>query len=230
MDQGRLADRCLDPALRHHGKGHVIRNRLSALSRWKIFDNLRRSLLPVSLLSLLLLGWFILPFPWFWTLAVSTIILLPPIIASTWQLLHKPDDLTLNAHLAEVADNLKITLIRFVFGLSILPYEAFQYVDAILRALWRMIVSQRKLLEWLPSAAGTLKNRATLPAAYRSLAIVPLLALVCTGFFTAKSGGACGDQPDPVALVAGARPRMVPQQTRDGRQTRSDRTRISVPS
>ncbi len=164
------------------GKGHLTRNRLSALSRWKIFDNLRRSLLPVSLLTLLLLGWFILPFPWFWTLAVSIIILLPPIIASAWQLLHKPADLTLKAHLEEVAGNLKITLIRFLFGLSILPYEAFQYVDAILLALWRMIISRRKLLEWTPSATIASKTRPALLTAYRSLAITPLLALVCTGF------------------------------------------------
>jgi cyclic beta-1,2-glucan synthetase len=164
------------------GKGHMTGNKLSALSRWKIFDNLRRSLLPVSLLSLLLLGWFILPFPWFWTLAVSTIILLPPIVASAWQLFNKPTDLTLKAHVSEVAANLKITLIRFVFGLSILPYEAFQYVDAILRALWRMTISRRKLLEWTPSATVSSKNRPALLSAYRSLAIVPLLALVCTGF------------------------------------------------
>jgi len=164
------------------GKGHLTRNRLSALSRWKIFDNLRRSLLPVSLLSLLLLGWFVLPFPWFWTLAVSTIILLPPIVASAWQLLNKPADLTLKAHLSEVAGNLQITVIRFVFGLSILPYEAFQYVDAILRTLWRMIVSRRKLLEWTPFATTTSKNRDGLLSAYRSLAIVPLLSLVCTAF------------------------------------------------
>ena len=164
------------------GKGHLTRNKLSALSRWKIFDNLRRSLLPVSLLSLLLLGWFILRFPWFWTLAVSTIILLPPIVASVWQLLNKPPDLTLKAHVSEVIGNLKITLIRFVFGLSILPYEAFQYLDAILRALWRMIVSRRKLLEWTPFAATASKSRPALLSAYGSLAIVPLLALVCTAF------------------------------------------------
>lgn len=162
------------------GKGRLTRNRLSALSHWKIFDNLRRSLLPVSLLSLLLLGWFILPFPWFWTLAVSIIILLPPIVATVWQLLNKPADLTLKAHVSEVAGNLRITLIRFVFGLSILPYEASQYVDAIVRALWRMIISRRKLLEWTPFATLTYQNRPALLSAYRSLAIVPLLALVCT--------------------------------------------------
>ncbi len=164
------------------GKGRLTRNRLSALSRWKIFDNLRRSLLPISLLSLLLLGWFVLRYPWFWTLAVSIIILLPPVIASAWQLLNKPPDLSLRAHVSEVAGSLKITLVRFVFGLSILPYEALQYVDAILLALWRMLISRRNLLEWTPFAATASDDRSTVQYAYRSLAIVPLLAVVCAIF------------------------------------------------
>src|SRR5690606_23078486 len=42
-------------------------NTLSALSRWKIFDNLRRSLMPLFLVVFLLAGWTVLPFPWFWT-------------------------------------------------------------------------------------------------------------------------------------------------------------------
>ena len=161
------------------GKGRLTRNRLSTLSRWKIFDNLRRSLLPISLLSLLLIGWFVLRYPWFWTLAVSTIILLQPLMASAWQVLNKPPDLNLKAHLSEVGGNIKITLIRFVFGLAILPYEAFQYVDAVLRALWRMLITRRNLLEWTPFAVSASKVRSTVEYAYRSLAIVPALAVVC---------------------------------------------------
>lgn len=164
------------------GKGHLIKNKLSALSRWKITDNLRRSLVPISLLSLLLLGWFVLPFPWFWTAAVSTIILLPPLLAIGWQLLHKPADLTVKAHVAEVAGYLKITLIRFVFSLSILPYEALQYADAILRTLWRMTITRRRLLEWTSSAAESGKPQAPLWSVYQFIAITPLLALLCITF------------------------------------------------
>ena len=164
------------------GTGHLIRNRLSALSRWKIFDNLRRSLVPFSLLCLLLLGWFILPFPWFWTLAVSTIILLQPIMGIGWQLLHKPEDITIHAHLDEIAGNLKSTLIRFAFGLSILPFEALQYADAILRTVWRMTVTRRRLMEWTPSASYSGKRRSSLWSTYRFMPIPPILALGCTAF------------------------------------------------
>ena len=54
-----------------------LRNPLSALSLWKLFDNLRRSLVPAGLTLLLLLGWTVLPHAWLWTLAVIAILLLP---------------------------------------------------------------------------------------------------------------------------------------------------------
>src|SRR5437773_2248847 len=50
--------------------GGLLKNPLSALSRWKIFDNLRRSLIPSALTVLLLLGWTVLAPVWFWTLSV----------------------------------------------------------------------------------------------------------------------------------------------------------------
>ncbi len=52
-------------------EGNRRKNPLSGVSRWKIFDNLRRSLVPAALTLLLLLGWAVLSPPWLWTLAVD---------------------------------------------------------------------------------------------------------------------------------------------------------------
>ena len=52
--------------------------RLPILERWKLLDNLRRSLVPPALLVLLVLGWTVLPgSPWFWTATVLAVLLLP---------------------------------------------------------------------------------------------------------------------------------------------------------
>ena len=59
--------------------GRREKNPLSGLSQWKIFDNLRRSVVPVALTLLLLLGWTALSPPWFWTLCVIGIILIPSV-------------------------------------------------------------------------------------------------------------------------------------------------------
>lgn len=49
--------------------GQRVENPLSTLDRWKILDNLRRSLVPIALVALLVAGWLILPgSPWVWTL------------------------------------------------------------------------------------------------------------------------------------------------------------------
>jgi len=165
-----------------NGAGRLTSNKLSVLSRWKIFDNLRRSLLPLSLVLLLLLGWTIFPFPWFWTLTVTIIILLPVMAAAGWQLLNKPHEITFWAHLSEVGLSVRDALFRFMFSIAVLPFEAFKYTDAVIRTNWRMIISGKKLLEWTPSAAASRNLRNDVWAAYRVMWIAPLLAAACIVF------------------------------------------------
>ena len=78
------------------------KNPLSGLSRWKIFDNLRRSLVSAALTLLLLLGWTVLSSAWFWTLSVIGIILIPSLFASLLEMFQKPGDVLLGQHLAAV--------------------------------------------------------------------------------------------------------------------------------
>ncbi|HXB94522.1 MAG TPA: hypothetical protein VNU70_05165, partial [Puia sp.] len=156
-----------------NGEGRLTKNKLSALSRWKIFDNLRRSLLPLSLFLLLLLGWTLLPYPWFWTLAVSTILLLPALLSATWQFLNKPPYLDYRSHLAEVGQAIRDAVLRFVFGLVTLPYEALVYTDAIFRTNWRMILSHKRLLEWSSSASVSRDIRNDLRMTWFSMWICP---------------------------------------------------------
>ncbi len=72
--------------------GRRMKNPLSLLSRWKLFDNLRRSLVPSALTLMLLLGWMLPPSPWLWTLSVTAIILVPFLISSLLDLIRKPDE------------------------------------------------------------------------------------------------------------------------------------------
>ena len=70
--------------------GQRVPNPLPVLARWKIADNLLRSLAPVALLLLLLMGWVLAPMPAVWTLAVLAIIGLPPLLAVLVDLMRKP--------------------------------------------------------------------------------------------------------------------------------------------
>lgn len=154
------------------------KNPLSGLSLWKIFDNLRRSLVPAALTFLLLLGWTLLPSAWFWTLSVIVIILIPPLIASLMEMFQKPGDVMLGQHLTVVIDSAGQRFAQAAFELACLPYEAYFTLDAIIRTAWRMLVTHKRLLEWKLSSDPEHQSRTDLVGSYRSMWIAPIIASV----------------------------------------------------
>lgn len=138
-----------------NGKFH--RNPISTLSRWKIFDNLRRSLVPIALTGLLLINWLIFPSTWFWTFYVLGVVLLPYAFTSIWSAVGKPDEVSVQQHLQNSVRSTYKGFLQSVFTLVCLPYEAYLNLDAIVRTGWRMTVSRKKLLEWNPS--GFIKKK-----------------------------------------------------------------------
>ncbi|MCE5265265.1 MAG: cyclic beta 1-2 glucan synthetase [Deltaproteobacteria bacterium] len=155
--------------------GRRQKNPLSPLSRWKLLDNLRRSLVPAALTVLLLLGWTLLPSAGFWTAAVLGIILIPSVMTSVLDGLRKPADILFRQHLAIILGSAGRRFAQALFTLVCLPYEAFFSLDAILRTVWRLLVSHRRLLEWNPSGDPE-RNRGDLPEAFRTLWFGPALA------------------------------------------------------
>jgi len=131
--------------------GHTQKNPLSMLSQWKIFDNLRRSLIAAALTLLMLLGWTVLPTAWFWTLSILGIILIPSLMISALNLFQKPRDVMLTQHLTSAMHTAGNHLMQAAFTLICLPYEAYFSFDAIVRTLWRILISHKRLLEWNPS-------------------------------------------------------------------------------
>jgi hypothetical protein len=109
---------------------------------------------------------------------VTIIVLLPLVAAATWQLINKPEDITITSHFIEVGISVRNFLIRFVFGLAVLPYEAYKNTDAIVRTIWRLGISNRKLLEWTPSATTSRFRTNSLFAVFASMWIAPLLSIL----------------------------------------------------
>ncbi len=183
--------------------GRREKNPLSWLSQWKLLDNLRRSLVPVALTLLLLLGWTVLAAPWFWSAAVIGILLIPAICAFLLDMMRKPDDVLLKQHLAATTRTTAQAIAHEVLTLALLPYEASVNLDAIARTAWRMLVSHRRLLEWTPSsdeARGSGAGVETSPSvglaeSFRSMWIAPVVAAVAA---IASAAGA------PGALAVGA--------------------------
>ncbi|GLZ89144.1 cyclic beta 1-2 glucan synthetase [Metapseudomonas resinovorans] len=158
--------------------GRHERNSLSALSRWKIVDNLRRSLEPAAFLSMFLAGWLLMDQPLAWTLAVLAIGMLTPLLASLLDLLRKPHDMSLAQHLRATLRASSQHFSRALLSLAWLPHETYYSLDAILRTLWRMYVSKSRLLQWSPSREVERTSTNHLNGLYRMMWIGPALALL----------------------------------------------------
>jgi cyclic beta-1,2-glucan synthetase len=156
-------------------------NPLSALARWKLFDNLRRSVVPFALTAFLLIGWIAasstLSSAWFWTCAVLGILLIPSVCAFMLDLARKPDDVLLRQHFSALLRSANQQFMHAALTLIFLPYEAWSNLDAILRTQWRVLVSHRQLLEWNPSSEANRHAGNGLYSCYRSMWIAPAIAL-----------------------------------------------------
>jgi len=153
------------------------RNPLSWLSRGKLLDNLRRSLLPIAAAALFVGGWLRSPAPWAWTLWLLALWVAPVLLPALHAALHRPEDSTLSLHLRQVAASTWRQLLRAAVSVACLPYEAAFTLSAIARTLWRTMVSRRHLLQWNPSSEVERALRAGKHAEWRAMAIAPLLAL-----------------------------------------------------
>ncbi len=180
--------------------GERPKNPLSALSRWKILDNLRRSAVPAVLTLLLMLAWTIMPGPWFWTGAVLGILFIPPILASLLDLLRMPDDVLIRQHLAASVQSAGRRFAQSGLTLVCLPYEAYYSLDAVLRTLWRVRISHKRLLQWNPSSQANHSAAPSLGSAYATMWIGPVLA-VGTAFYLAKWQPFALDIAAPVLLL-----------------------------
>ncbi|HUX25050.1 MAG TPA: cyclic beta 1-2 glucan synthetase, partial [Burkholderiales bacterium] len=185
------------PGARDTATGKISRERnpLSPLSRWKLFDNLRRSLVSPALTAFLLTGWLALPSAWFWTGAALFILLMPALSGFVLALARKPDDVLLRQHLSATLRSASQHFLHGALMLCFLPYEAGVTLDAIVRTHWRVLVSHRRLLEWRPSGQTQGGSDEGVYRCYRSMWIAPALAIATAAALIADH---------PLALAAAA--------------------------
>ncbi len=162
-------------------------NPISALSWWKIFDNLRRSVVPIGMLALLLIAWLGVPPPWSAaaTLFVLAVVGIVPLLAFLEDLVRKPADLPVMLHLRAVSAALGRQLAQWGFTLVFIPYDAYVSLDAISRTLTRVLLTKHKLLEWKTSSDAERSASTTLTGFVRSMGFAPLVSVAVTALLIA---------------------------------------------
>ncbi len=142
-------------------QGKYIRNPISLTSKWRILDNLRRSLVEIATLALLFAGWIGLPGgALYWTLATLALLFLPVYVQLAFSLLPALVELNLRSArkaIANCVDEHGRTLLSVIF----LPSQVMITIDAIFRANFRRFVTGERLLEWETAAEAELKSGGT---------------------------------------------------------------------
>lgn len=139
-------------------------NPLSFISRWKILDNLRRSLIEAATLALLLGGWFFLPGDaLYWTVATLILLLIPCYLQFFLAVAGAMGAPNWTGYLREAAKAFVTEQVGVLFLLVFLLHQSLITLDAIVRTLVRLAVTHKKLLEWETAAQAELKSKKKTP-------------------------------------------------------------------
>ncbi len=140
---------------------------MSALNRWKMVDNMRRSLVAPVVLLALALGWTLpLSGALIWTALVLGLTAVPLLIGLPLAILPGRAGITSRSHLQALAGDTTTALARFGLSVALLADTAAQRLDAIARSLFRLR-TRRHLLEWLTASQSAGGGVPTLARFYR---------------------------------------------------------------
>jgi len=154
------------------------KNPLSGLAKFKLFDNLRRSLVSPALLLLLIdFCLFIPQRTWVGPLLVFLITALPILIGTSISFFRKSIDQSWSLHFREVFQTTERQLGQVLLSLALLPYDAFLCTDAIIRTLFRLIFSHKQLMEWQHSVEANRTSNNSLVAFYTTMWFAPVFAV-----------------------------------------------------
>jgi cyclic beta-1,2-glucan synthetase len=164
------------------GEGTRVPNKLPLVARWKIFDNLRRSLVGPSLFVWLLASWLIFPGSALgWSLFVLLTIAFPVYLHVATGLLIHPRGIPWTSHFWSIWGDFRTNTAQIALAFVLLPHQAYLMCDAILRALYRQFISHKKLLEWVSAAETEKSLRQDLASFFWFMLPAELLTLAAVG-------------------------------------------------
>jgi len=121
---------------------------LRLIDWWKLFDNLRRSLLAPALVSLCAIGWFGGQRPALLATLVLGLVLVAPIVLRLLFQLARDSRQLSPARFGALGGDLRSNAIQAFLALTVLLDQALVAVDAIARTLYRLYWSKRTMMQW----------------------------------------------------------------------------------
>lgn len=139
--------------------GKTVRNRLPIISRWKILDNLRRSLVAPTVFLWLLTVWTIVPgSPVLWSLFIIFELAFPVYAHLKTNLFTHPKGVLWTSHFKGVFGDFRNNAAQLAFSIACIAHQVYLKIDAVIRTLYRKIISRKNLLEWTTAAQSEKEN------------------------------------------------------------------------
>ena len=134
-------------------KGERGRIAIPAISRWKMIDNLRRTLSAPAMFLTMVVGWM-LPHvsPWMWTRFVLAMISIPPLIPFLVGLHPRFGGISKRSYVRNVLSDLSLGVSQIALTLTFMSYQAWLMGDAIVRTLARLLITRKNMLQWVTAA------------------------------------------------------------------------------
>ena len=162
--------------------GKTTRNPLPLISRWKILDNLRRSLVPASMFLWLVAVWTVIPgSPLLWTLFIIAALAFPIYTHLAVNLLTHPKGTSWISHYRGVWDEVRIHTAQTLLFIVCIAHRAYLDADAIVRTVYRQLISRKNLLEWTTAAQAEKENPHNQASFIRFMWAAILMAVVSFG-------------------------------------------------
>ena len=133
-------------------KGERVKNPLNQINRWKIFDNLRRSLVPVFTFTAVYIGMLSTGLNFVTAAVVAVLSTASTLLISSAELVFRRDINAKARYHSTIISGFGAVLTQTLVQLLLLPYEAYVCLHAILTSLYRMLISKKNLLSWVTAA------------------------------------------------------------------------------
>jgi cyclic beta-1,2-glucan synthetase len=172
-------------------EGLKQRDPIPPRGRWKMVDNLRRSLEAPSSFLAAVMSWTLpaVP-PLLWTGLLVGSVAVPAFIPVLDGVLPRRQGISKRSHLRAVEHDISVALSQTFLALTMLAHQAWLMVDAVVRTLVRLHLTKRNLLEWVPAAQSVRGTGLGLRAFFWHLRWGVFLAVVTGFLFVVNKPGA----------------------------------------
>jgi cyclic beta-1,2-glucan synthetase len=153
---------------------------VTALGRWKMIDNLRRSLTPIAWFFSSVLGWYFMdPLgALVWQIILIFSLFVAPTLSLITGILPRSTDIVQRAHFYSVWSDIRSANAQVALRIVFIADSAFMMTDAIVRSVYRLFVSRKQMLEWRTAASIQSSAQGSLLDYYRSMWHAPVAAVL----------------------------------------------------